>query len=585
MIARDHEEVELKFRLQDRRAGDRLLAASSLGGLSATGIVSVVRVEDRYIDTPGFALRGAGYAARIRERGGDLIVTIKALTRGGNGRVHRRREVEGGATPSLDPAAWPASPARSLVQQLRGEAPLVDVVTIRQVRRQRVFSGPTAAVELSVDEVQVVANRRIVERFNEVEAELTSGDPGVLGAVGDHLASLPGTSEAASSKLDAALAAIGHPVAPPIPLGPSGPATERSGARGSAAGGSAAAASGTALSGGRSAGTTGTAVTTGSKGKRSRVDGVPAGARSPGVLGDDPVAEAGRKVLAFHLARMIAREPGTRDGEVGELHQMRVATRRMRAAWRVFEDGFDVRRTRGHRTRLRRVARLLGAVRDLDVLLEGLGAYGASLSPAEQHGLEPLGERWRRQRDVARRALVRELDGGPYRRWRDAFVEFCASAGTGVRPLAPTEPQRIRDTAPARIWAAFARVRGYETVLRWADVPTLHELRITAKWLRYTLEFHADALGSDAAWPIARVTALQDHLGLMHDADVAADLTRAFLDERGAALGDGERASIGRYLLDREAEVVRLRNGVGAPWRGVAGLSFRRRLGRLVAEL
>ena len=307
--------------------------------------------------------------------------------------------------------------------------------------------------------------------------------------------------------------------------------------------------------------------------------------KSPGVLADDSVAEAGRKVLAFHFARMKAREPGTREGDVVEIHQMRVATRRMRAAWRVFGDGFDARKTRKHRGRLRRVAALLGGVRDLDVLLEGAEGYRAEQSASDQRGLDPLFERWRHRRELARRALVRELEAEPYRRWATAYGDLVGSVGQAARTFGPTEPQRIRDTAPARIWAAFARVRGYEPVLRFADVPTLHELRITAKWLRYTLEFHADALGADVAPLIARVTALQDHLGLLHDADVAADLVRAFLLEKAATLDDVERAAIGRYLADREAEVERLRRGAGGSWRGVAGLTFRRRLGRLVADL
>ena len=559
MIARDHDEVELKFRLADRRAGERLLAAGSIGGLPAVGAVSVVRIEDRYIDTPAFALRAAGYAARLRERGDELIVTIKATTLPGDGRVHTRREVEGLATRSLDPATWPASPARRLAQTLRGDAPLIHVATIRQVRRQRVFSGPAASVELSVDEVQVVDRGRIVDRFLEVEAELISGDPRVLTAVGDDLAAMAGTSEASTSKLDAALAALGQML--PTPGAPTAiPDPTRHPAE------------------------PGAEAKEGPRRKRRR--GV-AGAepRSPDVGADDPVAEAARKILAFHLARMIAREPGSRDGEVEEVHQMRVATRRMRAAWRVFADGFDARRTKRHRARLRRVAALLGGVRDLDVLLEGAEAYRSSQSVAEQGGLEPLLASWERRRAVARRALIRELDGAPYQRWRDAFLAFTASAGDGARAQAPTEPGRIRDTAPARIWAAFARVRGYDTVLRWADVPTLHELRIAAKWLRYTLEFHAETLGSEAGWLVGRVTALQDHLGLMHDADVSAELVRAFLEEHAATLPDGERSAIGRYLVDREAEVERLRQGVGAPWRGVAGLTFRRRLGRIVAEL
>lgn len=55
--------------------------------------------------------------------------------------------------------------------------------------------------------------------------------------------------------------------------------------------------------------------------------------RTPGVRGSDAWAEAGRKVLRFHLARMLARVPGVIAGEDPEqVHAMRVAARRMRAA-------------------------------------------------------------------------------------------------------------------------------------------------------------------------------------------------------------------------------------------------------------
>ena len=116
-------------------------------------------------------------------------------------------------------------------------------------------------------------------------------------------------------------------------------------------------------------------------------------------------------------------------------------------------------------------------------------------------------------------------------------------------------------------------------------MPTLHELRIAGKWLRYSMEFVREALGTDADPLIARVTALQDHLGLMNDADVTASMTRTFLVEQAADLSALESAAIGRYLVDREKEVARLRRSVGVTWRGVAGLRFRRTLGRVVAGL
>jgi CHAD domain-containing protein len=227
----------------------------------------------------------------------------------------------------------------------------------------------------------------------------------------------------------------------------------------------------------------------------------------------------------------------------------------------------------------------LGAVRDLDVLLEAADAYRADLPVAEQRGLEPLLAQWRAHRDDARALLVRELDSDGYRRWLEDYAEFVRHEGTAVQATTPTTPHRVRDTAASRILVAYEQVRAYEPVLRWADVETLHELRITGKWLRYTLEFVRAALGPEAEGLIGRVTALQDHLGLMHDADVTAHLARDFLVEHAGDLSDTESGAIARYLVNREREVARLRRTVGRPWRGVAGLAFRRSLGRTLAGL
>jgi CHAD domain-containing protein len=281
---------------------------------------------------------------------------------------------------------------------------------------------------------------------------------------------------------------------------------------------------------------------------------------------------------------MIAKEDGTRAGEDAEdLHAMRVATRRQRAAWRIFGEAFRGGRTRAHRKRLRDVAARLGAVRDLDVLIEAADQYRADLSVAEQRAMEPLLAGWRAHREDARLLLLRELDSDGYRRWLDDYAEFVRHEGVGARPVVPTEPHRVRDTAASRIQAAYEQVRAYEPVLRWADVDTLHELRIAGKWLRYSLEFVREALGPDSDALIARVTALQDHLGLMHDADVAAHLARDFLVDHAGDLSDAESGAIGRYLVSREREVGRLRRSVGPVWRGVAGISFRRGLGRALA--
>jgi CHAD domain-containing protein len=627
-------EIELKYRVVDAAAGDAYLGADDLAGFHPASPVRSSQVEDRYIDTADGAMARAGFAARLRQTAKGTTVAVKsAVRRVGSGNVHRREELEGPADRTAHPRDWPPSDARSLLLEQCGDAPLVELVTIRQLRRKRILERAGTAVELSLDEVDAVTRSRVVSRFVELEVELVRGDEAGLADIDRLLAADPGLAPAETSKLQSALRAVAAAepkrgrrrtvVLPPVDGDDEALDDDGSDRRPSDDPGEIAAriliaaetpepsdadAPPNAVATtwpSAAAGKATPAASAAAEPRRRKPPGrrraaapsptQPAGepvrprltvGKTPGVLPDDHVGEAGRKVLRFHLARMIAREAGTRSGgDPEDLHAMRVATRRQRAAWRVFGGSFRPGRTKTHRSRLRDVAARLGAVRDLDVQLEGADAYRADLSVTEQRALEPLLAAWRTHRDDARVLLVRELDSDGYRRWLDDYAEFVRHEGTAVVATGPTEPHRVRDTAASRILAAYEHVRAYEPVLRWADVETLHELRIAGKWLRYTLEFVREALGPDADGLIARVTALQDHLGLMHDADVSAHLARDFLVENAGSLSDAESGAIARYLVNREREVARLQRTVGRAWRGVAGIAFRRALGRALAGL
>ena len=62
---------------------------------------------------------------------------------------------------------------------------------------------------------------------------------------------------------------------------------------------------------------------------------------SADVRSEDAWSEAGRKILGYHFGRVLTRVPGVVAGQdPEEVHAMRVAARRMRAAWRVFGDAY-----------------------------------------------------------------------------------------------------------------------------------------------------------------------------------------------------------------------------------------------------
>ena len=182
--------------------------------------------------------------------------------------------------------------------------------------------------------------------------------------------------------------------------------------------------------------------------------------------------------------------------------------------------------------------------------------------------------------------MLRELDSTAYVRLVEDYRVFVATEGAAALvPATPVAPHRVRDTAASRIWLAYEQVRAYEAVLRWADIETVHQLRIAAKWLRYTLEFFREVLGPDVDVLIPRVVALQDHLGWLHDADVTIALTRQFLVATAGTLSRDETQAIGTYLALQERELAKLRRTMGVPWRAVSGAPFRRLLGRAVSAL
>jgi len=310
----------------------------------------------------------------------------------------------------------------------------------------------------------------------------------------------------------------------------------------------------------------------------------PVEGRTLGLRADDPWSEAGRKVIRLHLGRMLARVPGVLAGEdAEEVHAMRVAARRMRAAWRVFGDGFERDAVRRYRRELRDIGARLGAVRDLDVLIGIAVAHGERRGPRHRTGLEPLVAAWRAEREARHVELVATLESERFGAFIADYQALAETPGLAALVIPPHAPGLVRNRMPATIWGAYQAVWAFDGDLAGADLATLHELRIAAKWLRYTLEFVREPIEAPAAALIRPVVALQDHLGDQHDQHVAAMLAREFAAS-AAPTGPAQKA-IGRFVDDLDRGVERLGRGLGSAWRPIVASSYRRGLGRAIARL
>ena len=312
---------------------------------------------------------------------------------------------------------------------------------------------------------------------------------------------------------------------------------------------------------------------------------------------DDAMSEAGRKTLLFHFQKMVEHEAGTRAGQdIEELHDMRVATRRMRAALLVFEAYLDKETLKPFGKSLRRLGRALGAVRDLDVFHVKAQQYIDRL-PDEQRGeLEPLLAAWQTEYDAAREELVEYLGGVGYQQFKETFGAFLQTPGAGAAPIVSRQdapvPYRVRHVLPAILFEGWARVRAYDEWITGANVPLAryHQLRIASKGTRYTLEFFEETLGADAGGLIEQMKALQDHLGNLQDSVVACSILRDFLTwgiwrrdlqkvraKREVIIAPGVAA----YLAARQGEIQELVKAFPPIWSVISSPEFNRRLAAL----
>lgn len=314
--------------------------------------------------------------------------------------------------------------------------------------------------------------------------------------------------------------------------------------------------------------------------------------KKPGVLPSDSLAEAGRKVLHYHFAQMLLHEPGTRLGEdIEALHDMRVATRRMRVAMEIFAPAFQEKAVKKLSKGLRLTGRTLGKVRDLDVLLEKFAQDQQVLPEDDLPGLQPLADHWQAQRSQARQELLAYLDSKAYAGFVERFAEFVETPGAGSRKAAPFTPQRADHLVPGLVYTRLAAVRAYDGQLDSAPLERFHALRIEFKYLRYTLEYFREILALETKPVIAAIKAMQDHLGNLNDADVACRLLDEFLTGWQAGqevlpLAErGNPEALIHYLAYKHAERHHLQQGFPAAWVQFNRPEVRQWLAQAVAQL
>ncbi len=214
--------------------------------------------------------------------------------------------------------------------------------------------------------------------------------------------------------------------------------------------------------------------------------------------------------LQSQFAQMVLHDPGTRLGRDNEaLHQMRVATRRMRAIFRAVRSFLEPEWTKRIREEIGWIGSLLGEVRDWDVLLESLEQDYSSLDLPEKQSFTPILRSFHDERSASRARLLAGLRS-------DRYVDLL---NVLERSLTQLPFQQDHPTMVDLAKQSFSKLEQYvESTQCGFPRQELHRIRILVKRARYTVELTAPFLGKKAKRFLRHAKSLQEVLGQHQDA-------------------------------------------------------------------
>jgi triphosphatase len=537
-IERKDMEIEWQFDALDLRPVERWLAALPLRppGLENLPTLTaqakpVRRLVDHYLDTEDWRIGRAGFVLRVRQRGRHEEATLKDRGSADASGLRRRLEVTETLAASGIDSLSQDGPVGRRVHAVAGRRALRPVLEVRT--RRRPFSlraGGIEVAEVALDDtlISLGVGQRPVQ-LRRVEVELSPSADGELTRLMEELRTTCGLQPASLSKFEAGLLAMGVSISAIPDLGPNdiGP--------------------------------------------------------------ESTLGELAFGVLRRQVGVLYATEPGTRLGEdLEELHDMRVASRRLRGALDLFAEVLPIR-ARTLRSELGWLAEVLGSVRDLDVQLERMNDQShfgvhrpgeGSFAPSLMDGLRTL---LQEEREAARHAMILALDSPRYERLLNGLSQMVRQGPSRYAritrvPAATAAPPLVAKPHVAALKAA-------KRAQRSGIATDFHRLRIRCKRLRYALEFTADLYGNRTETFTKRLARLQDKLGLMQDAEVATARLWQLVTERNDVLSPETVFAMGsvaeRYrveaaeLLDKMPKQLSVLSG--KEWRELNELMEKRR--------
>ena len=145
-----------------------------------------------------------------------------------------------------------------------------------------------------------------------------------------------------------------------------------------------------------------------------------------GKISPDRTLEAcARQVIVSYFREMMSYKEGAKAGaDIKFVHDMRVTSRRLRAAMDNFADCFPEKPFKKYYKKIKTITQTMGAVRDLDVLITRFQKELSTLSKVEQADIRGLIDHLQREREDARKPMLALFEKLEETDFETKFLEF-----------------------------------------------------------------------------------------------------------------------------------------------------------------
>jgi CHAD domain-containing protein len=219
--------------------------------------------------------------------------------------------------------------------------------------------------------------------------------------------------------------------------------------------------------------------------------------------------------------------------DIEYVHRMRVATRRFRSNLSIFGGCLPKKIHRSWEKEISRLTKALSNARDLDVHIAMLTDFPQTLPEPQYHpGIGRLLLRLRQAREQVQPQIEKELNRitkkGTLDEMETMLLKMVPSQTDTPSPYAP----RLYQTAFKSINRCMNNLLVYDgRIQNPKNIKELHEMRLEAKNLRYTIEIFQDLYADRLESQLAAAQDMQSQLGSIHDNDIWITSLDQFLKE------------------------------------------------------